>query len=371
MSDRHDATKRPTSGLRLVGKGAAAESFGGYDLDETGVRHRKLRAEQRPGRLPSQDVEALCAVFGGLESEMGLGSSMGAQIAQIASAPKARCGHIEHAIVAEWGDDSGEQRKVVLHEQSCRRVERKKRKTTEKFAIVVGPDGQQSFVGGVEDGSQNVLTSEPEPRPVKETRFAECGACGKRQTCPDCGECRRCGSRAWQSMNVHGGNRTPFNPNAVSGLEARAWGVSMTTYRQTRDALLRMVDKGLTRDVVVLSRMYGGEASAEHSRRWPVLGDVVVLATMTDAVVRRADEMTHRLQRQSRATSFTVATFEALEAAMRADNARASGLEIKRQAERLLEHASAAYLKERQNGKPRKKSVVIPWKRFEEGEDVD
>ena len=156
-------------------------------------------------------------------------------------------------------------------------------------------------------------------------------------------------------------------------------------YTATRDALVRLVDLEAVdarqpvmsgrQAVVALARMYGAEASTEHSRRWPRLGDVVPLATMTDAVQTRALEMTKRLRRDSRAQSFVVTAFEALESAMAADNATASAQEIKRQGERLLERASAAYARQkamtsRERQKARR-APVVPWRRHPEGEDVD
>ena len=214
--------QQPSRGLRVVagphGPGGVA-TFGG--------------GEPRGDRLPEAEVQALRSVFGGLESEIGLGSSMGAQIATLAAAPRAKCGHQEHRVMVVQGDD-GDQ-KVVQWSRPCRRARKRKVKVPSRadeiLGIVMGREGPAGleFIPGT---SQNVLTIEPEPagepEPLRRpARFLACGACGRRGTCPDCGECRHCGSRAWQSMHVTGSSRSPFNPNAVSALEARAWGSAM------------------------------------------------------------------------------------------------------------------------------------------------
>ena len=401
------------NGLRLVARRGASESFGGYEIDPEGVRRKERPQGAKVDRLPEHEVQALRAVFGGLESEMGLCSSMGAQIASLAAAPKAKCGHIER-VLTEWQESDGVQRKALTPGAPCKRQRKlrkskKASKTAELIAILIGQDGTRSLeaIPGRsekeqsdqqdEPESQNVLTLEPKSaeslleskRPEEASAFStadeaprrapflRCGACKRLATCPECGECRHCGSRAWQTMIVHGTSHAPFNPNAVGALEERAWGGAMAVYRSTRDALLALVERGKTEHVVVLSKMYSGEASTEHSRRWPKLGDVVPIATMTEAVLSRAKEMTKRLQRESRAQSFQVSAFAALESAMSADNAAASVQEIRRQAERMLERASAAYAKEKvaatkQRKDTRKRSVALaPWKRKLEGEDVD
>ena len=333
------------SGLRLVGGtrgGGGVVTYGGRGF--------------RPNRLPDVDVQALCKVFGGLESEMGLGSNLGIQQEMLAAAPKATCGH--HA---SEGDLEGVRTPRV----------KKRSRIAEIQAIVMGVDGP----AGTEfiRESQNVLTLGPKlvESHGKHGRFLECGACHRKGVCSECGGCRHCGSIAWQTMHVVGNGRVPFNAGTVLDLEAWAcahWKTrknpegraASNTYRVTRDALLRLVEleqidklkpeiSGRVA-VIVLSRMYGAEASTEHSRRWPRLGDVIPLATMTEEIQNRALEMTKRLRREHRAKSFQVAPFEALEAAMSAENAGASALEIRRQAERILERASAAYARVKRAG---------------------
>jgi hypothetical protein len=375
VTARAEAKKATRLRLLRGGKGGGVESFGGYELDGEGVRHKERAKASGVARLSERDVVALRTVFGGLESSMGLASSMGAQIAMLAAAPDSPCGH-RPARVVEWQGGDGEQLKVVTPEEPCRRRKRRgpAKVTRAAFAVLMGAPVNVDLVD-----AEKVAEVEPGPGilPPPSGGFLVCGTCQRKASCPDCGECKHCGGRAWTPMHVSG-SRAAFDTSEVMHLEAVAWGGGLAGYRRTRDTLLRMVADGQTGHVVVLSRMYSGEASAEHSRRWPKLGDVVPLATLTEAVLARAEEMTKRVRRQARAAAFEVSAFAALESAMAADNAGANATEIRRQAERLLERASAAYTRaaralagERKVAGRSARAVAKPWRRAEEGEDVD
>lgn len=188
-------------------------------------------------RLPQSDVDDLRFVFGGLESMVGLRSRFGEQITILAASAATACEHSP--------------------------------------------------------------TRDP------------CCYCRQRYACQHCGKCTRCGAQTFEHMYVGSSTHGESAHDPLQPLALEAWccwrNQKAVDYkppplgaraRETRDALVVMVDRGHTGDVVTLWRMYGASTPRERLEHFKSLGDLVPLATETDAVQAHAERLTKRLREE-------------------------------------------------------------------------
>jgi hypothetical protein len=137
----------------------------------------------------------------------------------------------------------------------------------------------------------------------------QCQTCGRKAACSGCGECTACGELPW-GPHVH-----ETIGSAVSGeLEPAELWACWTNHndssmglavREAYGALLRMLEHGGSDYVRHLFRMYGGAMPARLYSDYSKLGDLVPLATETDAVIDHADKMSSK-------TGHPVTDYEAL-----------------------------------------------------------
>lgn len=164
--------------------------------------------------------------------------------------------------------------------------------------------------------------------------YHECSRCGHRyvegssKKCPNCRKTR--GEYSSDSeMRVKAGHQSAWHSNLDLEIIGIVGSKEMERANMVRDALVSMVDTGLSIDVTVLYKVYGPQNPFAPFMVW---GQLAQLADMTPPAERGAKK-------------YNTTPREYLEKHIRGDGGRVLEMAVKMSAEQLLANASHRYLK--------------------------